>query len=140
MGALSLSFTSDSFPLPQMSVLGDAMPAQGTCCLVVVADLYQRGGAVVSVNVSNREVNVDELGEVITLDHAPVRLPKFVTPETDKELVAQLLRKVQLTAPEAKMKWNEEEYCWYIKAPRAKKSTLMLPRLGELSTLNWNDN
>lgn len=133
MGALQLApFMADPFYNAQISE-GSATPmyvqppaqtsfSLGALALLAVAELYVKGGAAVSVNVYPEEVNEMELGPVISITHLPQRSVKTLTQDTDKELVRQLLLKVQETEPAAQMKWNEDERSWYISAPRLTKS------------------
>lgn len=140
MGALQLSsFPSETFPAAQMSILPTALPSLGACCMIYMAELYKRRGAPVSVNVRTQDMSEDELGPVISLDHAPKRAPKMLRQETDQALVAELLTKVKVTAPDAVMKWNEDERCWYIKAKRP----VMTPALRlhrQLVSTSWINN
>ncbi|WP_139926450.1 hypothetical protein [Hymenobacter sp. DG01] len=138
MGALQLaSFLTETLHTPQMSVVPTATPSLGACCMLVAADLYRRRGAAVSANVLTEQVSEEELGEVISIDHAPQRRAKRYNETTDQALVALLLLKVQESHPAAKMKWNDEETSWYISVPKPRTPALKLSAPRTLKAVNW---
>jgi len=101
------------------------------CALVVVAELHSRRGAEVAVNVRPMEASERELGPFISVDHAPQKLPRRLISSTDEDRTRLLLAKVRETHPEAVMKWNENETCWFIKAFGTR------PRAGQLAGVNY---
>lgn len=138
MGAIQLAslLTEPLEPAP-MSVVPEATPGLGACCLLIAADLFKRRGAAVSVNVLPEQVLEEELGQVIRVDHAPRRRVKRYNEKTDQALVADLLRKVQESHPAATMMWNEDEASWYIRAPKPKPAAITLSPPPHLASDKW---